>query len=84
MEIMPVGKCDPQFLVRKLQNRPANLVLRGSPRAPPYKGDEKIVKTPKFLGAGKVFQEWSGVLKFDYLTLECLLLLLLVKSNEVC
>ena len=23
MEIMPVGKRDPQFLVRKLQNRPA-------------------------------------------------------------
>ena len=32
---------------------------------------------------GKVFQEWSGDLKFDHLTLECLLLSPLVESNEV-
>ncbi len=32
---------------------------------------------------GKVFQECSGDLKFDHLTLECLLLSPLVESNEV-
>ena len=34
MEIMPGGKHDPQFLVRKLRNRKANLALRSLRRDP--------------------------------------------------